>query len=209
VTEVVIEAVEGAPGLPWGLVALFVAAALDAVLPLVPSESSVISAGVLAVGGETSLPLVILAAALGAAAGDHVSYLVGRRTGGRLGGPPGAGGRRRAALRWARGALAERGGSIIVVCRFIPGARTAVTLTAGGVHHPLRSFSSFDAIAVLAWATRGRGGRGGRHRARPGRARPPARAGRRDPGPDQGPDGRDRCHGRRRCRQHEPTEVPQ
>ncbi len=68
-TEVVIEAVEGAPGLPWGLVALFVAAALDAVLPLVPSESSVISAGVLAVGGETSLPLVILAAA-----GDHVSY---------------------------------------------------------------------------------------------------------------------------------------
>ncbi len=42
---------------------------------------------------------------------------------------------------------------MIVVARFVPGGRTAVTLTAGAVRYPLRSFSTFDAIAAVSWAT--------------------------------------------------------
>jgi len=49
--------------------------------------------------------------------------------------------------------LGERGGSILIICRYIPGARTAVTLTAGAVRYPLRSFTFFDSIAAFSWAT--------------------------------------------------------
>ena len=42
---------------------------------------------------------------------------------------------------------------MIVVARYVPGGRTAVTLTAGAVHHPLSSFTLFDGIAAASWAT--------------------------------------------------------
>ena len=42
---------------------------------------------------------------------------------------------------------------MIVVARYVPGGRTAVTLTAGAVHHPPSSFSFFDGIAAGSWAT--------------------------------------------------------
>ncbi|WP_408619515.1 DedA family protein, partial [Jiangella endophytica] len=38
-----------------------------------------------------------------------------------------------------------------VVARYIPGGRTAVTLTAGTVEYPLRKFTFYDAIAALSW----------------------------------------------------------
>ncbi len=149
-TDAISTWVEGAMASPWVLLALLALAAIDGFFPAVPSESLVVTAGVFAAAtGEPSLPLVIVAAAIGAFAGDHVSYFVGRRARGRLA----RGERRRAAMAWAGRTLADRGGTIIVVCRFIPGARTAVTLTAGAVHHPLRSFSPFDALAAVLWGT--------------------------------------------------------
>ena len=151
-TDAISTWVEGAMASPWVLLALFALAAVDGFFPAVPSESLVVTAGVFAAAaGEPSLPLVVAAAALGAFAGDHVSYLAGRHARGRLLRrlPPGT--RRSTAFAWAGRTLAERGGTIIVVCRFIPGARTAVTLTAGAVRHPLRSFTAFDAVAALSW----------------------------------------------------------
>jgi membrane protein DedA with SNARE-associated domain len=154
----IVELVEGAMSSPWVLLALFAVAAIDAFFPAVPSESLVVTAGVFAAAnGEPNVPLVILAAAAGAFAGDHISYLIGRTAEGRLA-------RRRAArpasrraarsaagLAWARRTLDRRGATILLICRYIPGARTAVTLTAGAVRHPLRSFSFFDGIAALSW----------------------------------------------------------
>jgi membrane-associated protein len=148
----IIEMVKGALDTPWGLLGIFLVAAVDGFFPVVPSESLVITAGVLAADGGPSLPLVVAAAALGAFTGDHVSYLIGRTTGDRFTRRLAPDGRKRAALTWASRVLSERGGSIIVVCRYIPGARTAVTLTAGAVRYPLRSFSPFDGIASLSWA---------------------------------------------------------
>jgi membrane protein DedA with SNARE-associated domain len=136
---------------PWLYAALFAFAAIDGFFPLVPSESLVITAGVFAASGEPSLPLVIAAAAAGALAGDHVSFLIGRTAGARVLERAKPGTRRSAAFDWAGKILADRGGQILVVCRYIPGARTAITLTAGAVGYPLRSFTSFDAIASLSW----------------------------------------------------------
>ncbi|MBN6056243.1 DedA family protein [Nonomuraea sp. RK-328] len=129
---------------PWLYAALFALALLDGFFPVVPAETSVITAGVFAATGETNLALVILVAGLGAFVGDHVSYLIGNKAAGRL--------RERKAFVWARRALAERGGLVLVVARYIPGGRTATTLTMGAVRHPLRSFTFFDAIAASSWA---------------------------------------------------------
>ncbi|HVL31944.1 MAG TPA: VTT domain-containing protein, partial [Solirubrobacteraceae bacterium] len=82
--------------------------------------------------------------------GDQVSYGLGR-----LGGPRvrGGSGRRAAALDAARRALAARGGLIVVVARYFPGARTAVTLTAGAVGWRWRRFAAFAAVAAATWGT--------------------------------------------------------
>jgi membrane-associated protein len=145
--------VEGAMGSPWVYVALCAFAAIDAFFPIVPSESLVITAGVFAASGEPNLFGVIAAAALGAFIGDHISYFIGRFAGEKAMNRAKPDSRRAAA--WARGhkLLTERGGAFLVVCRYIPGARTAVTLTAGAVGYSLRSFSFFDGIAALSWGT--------------------------------------------------------
>ena len=152
-TDAIVQLVEGALSSPWGLLALTVVAAVDGFFPVVPSESLVVTAGVFAAAGDQSLALIIAAAALGAFTGDHVSYFVGRRAGDRLTDRLRAGTRRFAAYARARRILAERGGTVIVVGRYVPGGRTAVTLTAGAVHHPLSSFTLFDGIAAASWAT--------------------------------------------------------
>ena len=136
---------------PWTYALVLVVAALDAVIPLVPSESTAIAAGVLAGTGDLSLALVIAAAAAGAFAGDNVSYLEGRTVGTRLGRRL-EGKRLGAARAWAERALERRGGYLIVVARFVPGGRTAVTLTAGLTRMPAPRFAAFAAVAALVWA---------------------------------------------------------
>jgi len=152
VADSIIELVEGAMGSPWVYVALCAFAAIDAFFPIVPSESLVITAGVFAASGEPNLFGVIAASALGAFIGDHVSYFIGRFAGEKAMRRAKPGSRKAAA--WERGhkLLTDRGGTILIVCRYIPGARTAITLTAGAVSYRLRSFSFFDAIAASSWA---------------------------------------------------------
>ena len=146
------ELVEQAVGSPWVYLALFAFAALDAFFPLVPSESLVISAGVFAASGtEPELVPIILAAAAGAFVGDHISYFIGRTAGRRLMDRAAEGSRKQRAFKQAHKLIEERGGVILVVCRYIPGARTAITLTAGAVRYELRKFSFFDGIAALSW----------------------------------------------------------
>jgi len=140
-------------GSPWTYAAIFGIAALDAVFPLVPSETAVITAGVIAASGDLILGLVFVSAAAGALVGDNTAYLIGSRIG-----RPGAervlrGDRGRRSLDWAERVLNERGGLLIVVARFIPGGRTAITLTSGIVAYPWRSrFLPFDAVAAVSWA---------------------------------------------------------
>ncbi|MGW3601601.1 DedA family protein [Micromonospora sp. NPDC005161] len=136
---------------PWVYLAIFAIAVLDGFFPVVPSETAVITTGVFAASGAPYLPAVILVAAAGALVGDHVSYAIGRRGGGRLLDRVPSDGRRRAAIEWARRGIANRGGLILTVARYVPGGRTAVTLTMGAVHYPRRRFLAFDALAAGSW----------------------------------------------------------
>jgi membrane protein DedA with SNARE-associated domain len=138
---------------PWTYAVILGVAALDAVLPLVPSETTVISAGVLAGAGDLQLGFVIAAGAAGAYSGDSSAYWLGRRAGDRLRrrlfrGAKGA--RRRA---WAENALDRHGGPVIFGARFVPGGRTATTVTAGLLPMRWARFAAFAGAAGIAWAS--------------------------------------------------------
>jgi len=136
----------------WAYVIVFALAFLDAIVPVVPSETAVITAGVVAAGGDLSLMLVIPAAAAGAFLGDNTAYLIGRRFGERVVRRFFSGEKAQRRLEWAGDQLRERGGELIAIGRFIPGGRTAVTLSAGLLRFRWRRFVVFDALAALAWA---------------------------------------------------------
>jgi membrane protein DedA with SNARE-associated domain len=138
---------------PWTYGFVLAFAALDALLPLVPSETAAIAAGVLAAAGDLNILLVVAAAAGGAFLGDNSSYLVGRsarRTAlSRLfGTAPGLG-----RLTWAGRVLQDRGWYLIIVARFVPGGRTAATLTAGLTRMRGLSFVAAAALAAVLWAS--------------------------------------------------------
>jgi membrane-associated protein len=136
----------------WAYGILFLLALLDAVIPVVPSETAVITAGVVASAGDLSLSLVAPAAAAGAFVGDNTAYLIGRRFGARATERFFSGEKARKRIEWAEAQLSERGGELIAVGRFIPGGRTAVTLSAGTLRFPWRRFALFDAAAAIGWA---------------------------------------------------------
>src|SRR5438876_4487990 len=62
----------------WSYGIVFGVSALDAFFPLVPSETTVIAAGVLAANGDLRIELILPAAAIGAICGDNVSFWIGR-----------------------------------------------------------------------------------------------------------------------------------
>jgi membrane-associated protein len=139
-------------GSPWTYAFLFGVAALDVVFPLVPSETSVILAGVIASTGDLILFAVILVAAAGAILGDNTAYVIGRTVGHRLVSRFFAGERKKR-IDWAEKQIQERGGYLILVGRFIPGGRTAVTLACGLLEMRWRRFIAFDLPAGLMWAS--------------------------------------------------------
>jgi membrane-associated protein len=140
-------------GSGWSYVLIFVFAYLDALVPVVPSETAVITAGVLAGSGRMNIAAVIALAACGAFAGDNTAYLIGRHYGEPAKRRFFSGEKARKRIAWAEGQVQERGGELIVVARFIPAGRTVVTLSAGGLRMPWRRFALFDAIAGVVWAS--------------------------------------------------------
>jgi membrane protein DedA with SNARE-associated domain len=139
-------------GSPWTYAYLFAVSAIDAFFPVVPSETSVIAAGVLASSDDLVLPFVIIVAACGAILGDNISYFIGRTLGHRIA-ERFFSGERRKRLDQAERGLAQRGGYLILVARFIPGGRTAVTLAAGTLEFPWRRFIAWDVAAGIIWAS--------------------------------------------------------
>jgi membrane-associated protein len=145
--------VEIASGSPWTYAVILGIAALDALVPLVPSEATVISAGVLAGAGDLQLGFVIAAGAAGAYAGDTSAYWLGRRLDDRYVGRlfRGIKGARRRA--WAEQTLERHGGPVIFGARFVPGGRTATTVSAGMLRMSWRRFAGFAGVAAVGWAT--------------------------------------------------------
>ena len=143
-------------GSPWTYALIFAVAMVDAFFPIVPSESVLITAGVVCAQGDLQLGPVILVGALGAFAGDNTSYFIGSKLGRAFVHRFLRGEKGKNALEWGEKTLTEHGGLLIIVARFIPGGRTATTFAAGTLGYPwLRKFVPYDAVAVSLWASYG------------------------------------------------------
>jgi membrane-associated protein len=142
-------------GSPLSYLIAFLLPCLDAVLPVVPSETVLIAFGVATAGSsDPRIFLLLLCAAAGAFTGDNLSYLIGWRFGPwatrRFFAPGSKGAARRD---WAERSLRRFGMGLIIVCRFIPGGRTAVTLCCGLIRYSWRRFCAATAIASVIWAS--------------------------------------------------------
>ncbi len=136
----------------WIYPSVFAVSLIDAVIPVVPSESVIIgSASAWQSTGEPNLILLFIAGAVGAWCGDQTAYFIGTRVDVRT-----IKVFRRpkvlAALDWAEHALEHRGALYIVAARFIPMGRVAVNLTAGALRYPRRRFMVVDGVATTIWA---------------------------------------------------------
>jgi membrane-associated protein len=137
----------------WFLLIILIVAYLDSVIPVVPSETCVIIGGVAASQGTQNIYAVIAAGAVGAFLGDNSAYLIGLRASAWF--------RRRAErkpkfatkLAWAQTQIHHRGGLLLITARFIPGGRTALTLSSGITRQKRAWFTRWIALATTIWAT--------------------------------------------------------
>jgi membrane-associated protein len=127
--------------------------ALDAIFPVLPSETAVIALGVATAGStDPRIGLLVACAAIGAFLGDNLCYLVGQRFGPRVERRFFSSEKGKRRRQWAERSLTRFGTQIIIVCRFIPGGRTAVTLSCGLIGYSRRRFVFATAIAAIIWA---------------------------------------------------------
>lgn len=140
---------------PWLVVVVGVCCCIDAVFPIVPSDSLVTAATVLALANDASaafIVIMVLAAAAGAILGDSLAYLIGakiplhripmlRRQAGQ------------AALQFTRRAFTRRGSALVLTGRFIPAGRIVVNMSAGATGFPIRRFLPLAVLASLLWAS--------------------------------------------------------
>jgi membrane-associated protein len=136
----------------YGYWAVLLVVAGDGVFPILPGETAIVAAAVLASDGSLSLPLVILAGAAGALIGDSTAYWIGRAGGGpikrfvmRVAGAE----RLEAAERMVR----RRGPALVFVGRFLPGIRIAINLSCGAGQMAYPRFLFFDLLGGIVWAT--------------------------------------------------------
>jgi membrane protein DedA with SNARE-associated domain len=137
----------------WSYLLIFGLAYLDVLFPLVPSETAVITAGVLSSTGNTHLSLAILAAATGAIAGDNTAYFLGKRFEQPLRRRFFSSEKSQERIAWAERQIQERGGLLILLARFIPAGRTVVTFASGWLEMPWRRFIVYDVLAGFVWAS--------------------------------------------------------
>lgn len=136
----------------YGYWAVLLVVAGDGVFPALPGETAIVAAAVLAADGTLSLPLVILAGAVGAVIGDSSAFWIGRAGGGPI---------RRTVVRFAgaeRLEAAERmvrrqGPALVVVGRFLPGIRIAINLSCGAGQMSYPRFLLFDSVGAAFWST--------------------------------------------------------
>lgn len=138
---------------PITYLVVFALVAGDALIPLLPGESRVVAAAVLASQGELIVWLIGLAAFAGAFLGDLAMYALGRRFGPGLIERHAREGSRAERVRWAQDQLDRRGVALIAAAQFVPGGRNVVMIVAGSLRFPLRRFLAAEAIGAAAWAS--------------------------------------------------------
>ncbi|AWB87330.1 DedA family protein [Mycetocola zhujimingii] len=137
---------------PWVYAIVFAVVVIDGFFPPVPSETVVVAAAAIGVSAGAPNPvLIILVAAIGAALGDNIAYLLGRIVGtdrfAWMRHP-----RTVRAFDWAAHGIRSRPAALILTARYIPIGRIAVNMTAGATGFPHRRFWPLTVLAGVSWA---------------------------------------------------------
>ncbi|MGH3732202.1 MAG: DedA family protein [Acidimicrobiales bacterium] len=148
-----LEKLQSLPGsLVYGLVAILVFGEAALFIGFVlPGETSVIVAGVVASRGHVNLVILCVLVAVAAIVGDTVGYAVGARYGPRLLAlkPLRS---RRAFLDRALDALSRRGLTYVFIGRFTAFLRAVIPGLAGMSHLRYRRFLAANAASAVVWA---------------------------------------------------------
>lgn len=123
----------------------------DAVIALLPGETTLNVASVSASDGELDLVLVIAAGALGAVLGDNTLYWIARSV-------PGLGARVKQAQEDERftkalDLIGRHSSKLVVFCRFLPFVRWAVTAGMGALPMPYPQYLLWSTVGGVGWAT--------------------------------------------------------
>jgi membrane-associated protein len=123
----------------------------DAIIPLLPGETTVTSAAVVAAGGALNIWWVCVAASLGAILGDSAVYWIARSARGNLRHRMEAAAAKPRAQQVLK-VFNERAPLLIVVGRYVPGFRLVVNFTMGGVvRMPYPQFLRWSAFSGALW----------------------------------------------------------
>jgi membrane-associated protein len=124
---------------------------VEAVFPLLPSETLLVIGGVVAASGDLSLVALVAAGWLAATAGDNLTYTVGSHPGRRLRERFVEGDRMRRGIEWAEHNLEERD-YVLTFARFVPVLREATTFTAGEIGIPRGRFTLLVTVGAFSWS---------------------------------------------------------
>ena len=118
---------------------------------ILPGDSLLVTAGILAAAGTLSLPLVIAVSVAAAIIGDSVGYELGARVGPRLFCRPKSRLFNPKNVERAQTYFDRYGARTLVLARFIPVVRTFAPPVAGVAKMPYRRFLTFNALGGLLW----------------------------------------------------------
>jgi membrane-associated protein len=136
---------------PWAYLTVFALVFGDAVIPILPGETTLNAASTLAAQGFLELGWVMVAGATGAVLGDSALYWIARRNRGRM--------ERQLTAAMANEKVAtamevigSSAASLLVFGRYVPGLRFVVNATLGLAGHPYGEFLRWSAVGGVAWS---------------------------------------------------------
>ncbi len=146
-TDVQLEEATG----PWPYVAVFALVFGDAIIPILPGETTLNTAATLAAQGKLELGWVMVAGAFGAVLGDSALYWLAhfarRHVQAQLD-PLLANDKVKRAMEL----LGSNAGTLLVFGRYVPGMRFVVSASLGLADHPYRDFVRWSALGGVLWS---------------------------------------------------------
>lgn len=124
----------------------------DAVVPVLPGETTLNAASTAAASGELEVVFVIIAGALGATVGDSTLFALARRNRERVQ-PQIDRAKRDARVMNALGYLGDNRKILLVFARYVPGLRFVVNATFGLSDLPYLKFLPWSALGAVLWST--------------------------------------------------------
>lgn len=118
---------------------------------LLPGDTLLVAAGILAAQGHLPLPAVMIVVAIAAILGDNTGYYFGKRTGPRLFRKKDGLFFRRSYAKKAEVFFKRHGGKTVLVARFIPYIRTFIPIVAGVGKMNRRVFVAYNIAGAVTW----------------------------------------------------------